>query len=90
MTRGLAPGRGPQCSAPDARARGGDGGRIAARLPEAPAPLRFRSRASYAKDDIFGLCDALARAERALIRAGEPAEAARLSGAFDLLEGGLV
>jgi hypothetical protein len=48
------------------------------------------ARASYAKEDVFALCDVLARAERVLLGAGEREEAARLSGAFDLLEAGLV
>ena len=90
MTGGLAPGRGARCLVADACARGGDGGLRAARLPVPPTPLRIPARASYSKDDVFCLCDALARAEQVLIRAGEAEEATRVAVAFDLLEAGLV
>ncbi|MGH8987892.1 MAG: hypothetical protein ACRDXC_04735 [Acidimicrobiales bacterium] len=60
------------------------------RLPVRPVPLRIPVRASYDKEDVFGLCDALARAERVLIRSGEVDEAGLLAAAFDLLESGLV
>ncbi len=60
------------------------------RLPDHPVPLRVPAWAVYSKDDVFGLCDVLARAEQALIRAGEGGEAARVAAAFDVLESGLV
>jgi len=54
-----------------------------------PVRLRIRARASYAKADVFGLCDTLARAEQALRRAGQLHEAAQVAAAFDLVESGL-
>ncbi len=45
--------------------------------------------ACYPKEDVFSLCDALSRAERALIRAGLRHDAALVAAAFDLLEAGL-
>jgi len=89
MTSGLAAGPGAGWLAAGARARGGSRGR-AGRLPSSLAPLRIPPLASYAKEDVFDLCDTLARAERALIRAGEHDEAARAAHAFALLEAGLV
>ncbi|MDA8310051.1 MAG: hypothetical protein M0Z46_05470 [Actinomycetota bacterium] len=89
MTGGLASGPGAPHALATAAADGGDGGRRPGRLLVPAAPLRIPARVFYSKHDVFGLCDALARAERALSRAGEPEEAARLAAAFDLLEAGL-
>jgi hypothetical protein len=91
MSRGLAPGPRAGHLVAAARGRGGGrgGGGDGVRLHARPAPLRIPARASYSKDDVFGLCEILARAERALIRSGEPDEAARVATAFEVLESGL-
>ncbi len=88
MTGGLAAGPGARRIVA-AASRGGDRGGRVARLPVDAAPLRFPTWVTYAKGDVFCLCDALARAERALDRAGERDEAARLAAAFEVLESGL-
>lgn len=90
MTGGLAPGPDARCLVADAGARGGDCGGRAPRVPLPAVPLRIPARASYAKSDVFDLCDALARAERVLIEAGRREEAVRVAVAFDVLEAGLV
>jgi hypothetical protein len=90
MTGGLAPGRRARCLVAAARARrDGRGGRRDGRLRGRPAPLRIPATAFYTKDEVFGLCDALARAERALIVSGAPDEASRVAAAFEVLESGL-
>ncbi len=89
MSSGLAPGPGAGRILAPVRSRGGDRGRPVTGVPAGPEPLRVPARAWYAKDDVFGLCDTLARAERALRRAGEVDEAAQLAAAFDVLESGL-
>ena len=88
MTGGLAAGPGAGWLVVAAGARGSRRGR-AGRVPSSPAPLRIPQLVFYAKQDVFDLCDTLARAERALIRAGEHEEAARAAHAFGLLEAGL-
>lgn len=89
MTGDLAPGLGARCLVAAPRPCGGDRGGGVPGSPVDPTPLRIPDRAFYSKDDVFGLCDALARAERALIRVGERDEAAQLAAAFDVLESGL-
>ena len=89
MSRGLVAGPRAHCLVADPCAGGGGSSRRAARMPLPPAPVEFPAWARYSKDDVFGLCDVLARAEQVLIRAGEPHEAAQVAVAFELLEGGL-
>lgn len=72
-----------------AGARGGDGERHRAGVLGAPAPLHLPAGAFYVKDDVFGICDALARAEAALTRLGARDEAARVAQVFELVEAGL-
>ena len=71
------------------RGDGRSGGRGVGGLHPRPAPLRIPARATYSKDAVFELCEVLARAERALIRSGEPDEAVRVAAAFEVLEAGL-
>lgn len=89
MSGGLATDPGAQCLVADARAGGSGRSRRGARMPVPAAPLRIPAWACYAKDEVFDLCDALARAERVLIEAGRVDEAARVAIAFDVLEAGL-
>lgn len=72
-----------------AGARDGDGDLYGADVTGAPAPLRLPAGAFYVKDDVFGICDALARAEAALRRLGASDEAAGVARAFELVEAGL-
>ena len=88
MTGGLVAGPDAGWLVVGARAHGRSHGR-AGRVPSSPAPLRIPPLVFYAKEDVFDLCDTLARAERALIRAGEHEEAARAAHALGLLEAGL-
>lgn len=44
---------------------------------------------SYAKGELFEICDALAEAEACLVACGRPAEARRAARAFDIVEAGL-
>ena len=89
MTGGLAPGPAALrlVAAARHRRRARDG--RFDRLRVQPEQLRIPAWVVYPKDDVFDLCDAVARAERALIRAGEQGEAARLAAAFEVLESGL-
>jgi hypothetical protein len=48
---------------------------------------RFASAVVLGKHEAFGLCETLAVAERALLRAGCGPEAARAALAFELIEG---
>jgi hypothetical protein len=89
MTGGLAAVDGARCVVADAGSPGRGSSRRAARLRVPAAPLAFPARVFYSKDEVFSLCDALARAEAVMIRAGQPEEAARVAAAFELLEGGL-
>jgi hypothetical protein len=89
MSGDLASGGGPRGVLAAVGRRGGDRSGGVSRLPDDPAPLRIPAWACYRKDDIFGLCDTLARAERAMMRAGELHGAAELAVAFDVLESGL-
>jgi hypothetical protein len=88
MSGGLVAGPGAWRPVADARAHDGSRWR-GGRLPAALAPLRIPAWVLYAKEDVFDLCDTLARAERALARAGEHDEAACVAEAFALVESGL-
>lgn len=89
MSGAVAPSLGAERGVADARTGDRGGCRRPSRMPVRPARLRIRARAVYSKEDVFGLCDILARAERALRGAGEPEEAALVAAAFDLVEAGL-
>ena len=60
--------------------------------PGAPAatPVRFAATLTLTKHEAYAACEALAGAERALVRAGRPEPAAALGQLFDLLEQRLV
>ena len=88
MSGGLAASPGSGCFVAGACAHGGSGG-CAGGLPAPLAPLRIPPWVLYEKEGVFDVCDTLARAESALIRAGEHEEAARVADAFTLLEAGL-
>lgn len=51
---------------------------------------RFAQVLVLSKREAFELCEACADAERALLRAGRPVEAARMASTFELVEGRLV
>jgi hypothetical protein len=51
---------------------------------------RFAQALVLSKREAFDLCEACADAERALLRAGRPVEAARMASTFELVEGRLV
>jgi hypothetical protein len=51
---------------------------------------RFAQALVLSKREAFELCEACADAERALLRAGRPVEAARMASTFELVEGRLV
>jgi hypothetical protein len=53
------------------------------------APPYFAERIAFLKEEVFDICDALARAETSLWRLGQGPEAAQLSGVFELVEGRL-
>lgn len=56
----------------------------------AGAPLRFAGAVHLTKHEVFTACQALADADRQLVRTGRTAEAAALGDLFDLLEDRLV
>jgi len=62
--------------------------------PVAGAPgrtsVRFATVLVLSKRDAFELCEACADAERALLRTGHAAEAARMAALFELVEGRLI
>ena len=49
-------------------------------------PVRFAATLTLTKHEVYAACEALAGAERALVRAGRPEPAAALGQLFDLLE----
>jgi len=51
-----------------------------------PVPLGIASAVVLTKSEVFGACQALADADRALLRTGRVAEAGALGDLFDLLE----
>lgn len=53
-------------------------------------PVRFASVLVFSKREAFELCEACADAERALLRSGRAAEAARMAALFELVEGRIV
>lgn len=53
-------------------------------------PLRVTPWVSYAKGDVFEVCDVLAGAEAVLAGIGADALAARVAAAFEVMEAGLV
>jgi hypothetical protein len=56
---------------------------------EPPSPARFAARVDFLKNEVFEICDALARAEVLLARLGLVGEAAYLATVFDVAEGRL-
>jgi hypothetical protein len=56
--------------------------------PELPAsgPVRFEDSVVLSKGEVFGACQALADADRLLLRSGGESEASALGDLFDLLE----
>ena len=58
------------------------------RRPGGPAtgPVTFGTTVLLTKSEVFGACQALADADRALLRSGGTAEAAALGDLFELLE----
>jgi hypothetical protein len=68
-----------------------DAGQPGLRGLSAPAhPAQFSTRIQFLKEEVFEICGALALAESLLLRLGLTAEAGRLSGLFDAVEGRLV
>ena len=59
------------------------------RQPLEQDPVRFASVLVLSKREAFELCEACAEAERALLRSGKAAEAARMAALFELAEGRL-
>jgi hypothetical protein len=53
-------------------------------------PVRFASVLVFSKREAFEFCEACADAERALLRSGRAAEAARMAALFELVEGRIV
>jgi hypothetical protein len=58
--------------------------------PPAGSPVRFGPQVVLTKEEVFGACQALADAGRALVRSGGDAEADTLCSLFALLEERLV
>ena len=54
-------------------------------LPEAE-PVRFEDSVVLSKGEVFGACQALADADRLLLRSGGKSEASALGDLFELLE----
>jgi hypothetical protein len=57
--------------------------------PSGAPTVRFAGAVRLTKDEVFGACQALADADRHLVRAGHHAEADALGDLFELLEGRL-
>jgi hypothetical protein len=72
------------------------GARPGAQTRSSEEPVHSERKARFAqvlvlsKREAFELCEACADAERALLRAGRPVEAARMASTFELVEGRLV
>jgi hypothetical protein len=63
-------------------------GRASAERPGAE-PVRFEDSVVLSKGEVFGACQALADADRLLLRGGAKSEASALGDLFELLEGRL-
>jgi hypothetical protein len=57
--------------------------------PPGTGPVRFEDSVVLSKGEVFGACQALADADRLLIRSGGKSEASALGDLFELLEGRL-
>jgi hypothetical protein len=70
----------------DGEATGSDPG--APGIPEEPGagPVRFQDSVVLSKGEVFGACQALADADRVLLRTGGKSEALALGDLFELLE----
>ena len=53
---------------------------------EGTVPVRFQDSVSLSKGEVFGACQALADADRLLVRTGGRSEASALGDLFELLE----
>jgi hypothetical protein len=62
------------------------------RRPDEPSadPVRFEDSVVLSKGEVFGACQALADADRLLVRRGGKSEASALGDLFELLEARLV
>jgi hypothetical protein len=69
---------------------GGSGNRRSGEVGSSDPRARFAHSLVLSKREAFDLCEACADAERALLRAGRPVEAARMAWTFELVEGRLV
>ncbi len=58
--------------------------------PHAPPIERLASAVVLSKLEVFEVCEAIADAERILLRSGNASEAARLAALFELVESRLV
>jgi hypothetical protein len=72
------------CNAGDATTMS-PAGRASAELPGAE-PIRFEDSVVLSKGEVFGACQALADADRLLLRGGAKSEASALGDLFELLE----
>ncbi|HXA31002.1 MAG TPA: hypothetical protein VNV87_01990 [Acidimicrobiales bacterium] len=63
-----------------------DAGRHGNLAPPGSEPVRFEDSVVLSKREVFGACQALADADRSLLRSGAKSEASALGDLFELLE----
>jgi hypothetical protein len=63
-----------------------DAGRQGIPAPPCAGPVRFEDSVVLSKGEVFGACQALADADRLLLRSGGKSEASALGDLFELLE----
>lgn len=66
------------------------GATVGEAAPAGPDAVRFQDSVVLSKGEVFGACQALADADRLLLKAGGKSEASALGDLFDLLEARLV
>ncbi len=71
---------------PDVKATGPDAGDHGISEEPAAGPIRFQDSVVLSKGEVFGACQALADADRVLLRSGGKSEASALGDLFELLE----
>ncbi len=69
-----------------AETRGTDASRQGSLELPGTGPVRFEDTVVLSKGEVFGACQALADADRLLLRSGGKSEASALGDLFDLLE----
>lgn len=81
---------GRTCDKATPASAGSAGAAVGEAPPAGPNAVRFQDSVVLSKMEVFGACQALADADRLLLKGGGKSEASALGDLFDLLEARLV